>query len=66
MNQQNKRMQHSYDDMFQSTNVEGPTTFTIYNTYDEVSSRMMEPTHDEDSTPYLIYDVDDEDDLIST
>jgi hypothetical protein len=53
------------DHMFQSANVGDPTYFTMHDTYDEGSSSMMAPMHDEDSTPYLIYDVDDEEDVIA-
>jgi hypothetical protein len=53
------------DHMFQSADVGDPTSFTMHDTYDEGSSSMMAPTHDEDSTPYLIYDVDDEEDMIA-
>jgi hypothetical protein len=56
----------SYDDedMFQSADVEDPTSFTMYDAYDEGSSSVIAPMHDEDSTPYLIYDVDDDEDVI--
>jgi hypothetical protein len=53
------------DHMFQSTDVGYPTSFTMHNTYDEGSSRRITPTHDEDSTPYLIYDSDNEEDMIA-
>jgi hypothetical protein len=53
-----------YEEMFQSTDVEDPTYFNVYDDYDEGSSSMIAPTHDEDSTPYLIYDVDDDEDVI--
>jgi hypothetical protein len=32
----------------------------MHDAYDEGSSSMIVPTQDEDSTPCLIYDVDDE------
>jgi hypothetical protein len=51
----------SYDDMFQSTNVEDPTTFTMYDAYDVGSLSVIAPMLDEDSTPY---DVDDDEDMI--
>jgi hypothetical protein len=53
-----------YDDLFQSADVGDPTSFNMHDTYDEGSSRRIAPTHDEDSTPYLIYDVDDDEDMI--
>jgi hypothetical protein len=46
-----------YEEMFQSTDVEDPTSFTMHDTYDEGSSSVITPMHDEDSTPYFIYDV---------
>jgi hypothetical protein len=47
--------------MFQSTDVENPTSLT---TYDEGSSSVIASTHDEDSTPYLIYAIDDDEEVI--
>jgi hypothetical protein len=47
--------------MFQSTDVENPTSLTVY---DEGSSSVITSTHDEDSTPYLIYDIDEEEEVI--
>jgi hypothetical protein len=49
--------------MFQLADVGDPTYFTMYATYDEGS--WIKPNHDEDSDPYLIYDVDDEEDMIT-
>jgi hypothetical protein len=67
MNQQKMRMQHLMMTMRRCSNqadVEDPTSSTVYDAYDEGSSSMITPTHDEDSTPYLIYDVDDDEDVI--
>ena len=50
--------------MFQLADVEDPTSFTMHDAYDEGSSSMIVPTRDEDSTPYLIYDVKDKEDVI--
>jgi hypothetical protein len=50
--------------MCQSTDVEDPTSSTVYDAYVEGSSSMITPMHDEDSTPYLIYDVDVDEDVI--
>jgi hypothetical protein len=47
----------SYDDLFQSTNVVGPTYITMY---DEDIPSVIEVLQYEDSTKYLIYDGDDE------
>jgi hypothetical protein len=35
----------------------------MYDAYDEGISSMITPTHDEDSTPYLIYYVDDDENV---
>jgi hypothetical protein len=52
-----------YEEMFQSADVEDPTSFTEYDAYNEGSSSVIAPTHDEDSTPYFMYDVDDDEDV---
>jgi hypothetical protein len=51
----------SYDDLFQSIDVEDPAYLTMY---DEGSPSVITPTIDEDSTPYLGYDVDDDEEVI--
>jgi hypothetical protein len=53
-----------YEEMSQSADVEDPTSFTEYDAYDEGSSSVIAPMHDEDSTPYFIYDADDDEDVI--
>jgi hypothetical protein len=53
-----------YEEMSQSTDVEDPTSFIENDAYDEGSSSVIAPMHDEDSTPYFIYDVDDDEDVI--
>jgi hypothetical protein len=35
----------------------------MHGDFDEGSSNVITPTQDEDSSPYLIYDVDDEEDV---
>jgi hypothetical protein len=49
-----------YEEMFRSTDVEDPTSFTVHDACDEGSSSVIAPMHDEDST----YDVDDEEDMV--
>ena len=51
----------SYDDLFQSTDVGDPTYLTMY---DEGSPSVITLPIDEDSTPYLSYDVDDDEYVI--
>ena len=53
-----------YEGMSQSTDVQDSTSLLVYNAVDESGSSMIAPMHDEDSTPYLIYDVDDDEDVI--
>jgi hypothetical protein len=50
----------SHDD-----DVEDPTTFTMYDAYDVGSLNVIVPMLDEDSTPYLSYDADDDEDVIA-
>jgi len=50
----------NHREMFQSVDVEEPTSFPMYNVYDEGGSNVIEPTHDEDSIPYSIYAIYDD------
>jgi len=53
-----------YEEMFQSADVEHPTSSTVYDTYDEGSTSIIAPTHYEDSTPHIMYDSNDDEDVI--
>jgi hypothetical protein len=50
--------------MFQSTNVEDPTSFLVNASYDEGGSSVIAPTHDEDLVPYPIYGMYDDASMI--
>jgi hypothetical protein len=50
-----------YDDMFQLVDVEGPTYLTIY---DDGSQSVIALPIDVDSSPYLSYVVDDDEEVI--
>jgi hypothetical protein len=53
-----------YEEMFQSANVEDPTSSTMYDAYDVDSLNLITPMLDDDSSQ-LIYDVDDDEDVIA-
>jgi hypothetical protein len=50
--------------MLQLVDVEDPTNFTMYDAYDVGSISVIAPTLDEDSTPNISYDVDDDENMI--
>ena len=56
----------TYDDdhMFQSIYDEEPTSFTVHDAYGEGSPSVIALTRDEDSTPYVIYDANDDEEMI--
>jgi hypothetical protein len=49
-----------YEEMFQSVDVEDPTSFPVYDVDDEGGSSMLAPNYDVDSTPHPIYDMYDD------
>jgi len=51
---------YNYDEDSKSVDVEDPTYVLMYDAYDEGDSSIITPTHDEDSVPYPIYDVYDD------
>jgi hypothetical protein len=53
-----------YEEMFQSTDVEDPTSFTVYDVDDEDGSRVLAPNYDVDSTTHPIYDMYDDASMI--
>jgi hypothetical protein len=55
---------NDYEEMFQSTDVENPTSSIVYDAYDEGSPSVIESTLDEDSTPNISCDSDDEEEYM--
>jgi hypothetical protein len=49
-----------YEDMFQSTDIEDPTSPLIYGVDDEGGSSMLAPNYDVGSTPHPSYDMYDD------
>jgi hypothetical protein len=49
-----------YEDMFQSVDVEDPTSLLVYDANDEGGSSVLPPNYDMGSTPHPIYDMYDD------